>query len=53
MEVFVLPPFVLHEIITEPDSPMGMVNIYIRYYPKESHDLRSLVYPFYLSVTQE
>ncbi|MEL7355584.1 MAG: GPW/gp25 family protein [Cyanobacteria bacterium J06560_6] len=47
------PRIVLHEIITEPDATMGMVSIHIRYFPKDTHDLRSFVYPFYLSVTQE
>lgn len=47
------PRITLHEIITEPDSSLGLVTIHIRYFPKDSHDLRSLVYPFYLSATQE
>lgn len=47
------PRIVLEDIVTEPDLAMGMVNVHIRYFPKESHDLHSLVYPFYLSVTQE
>lgn len=47
------PRIVLHEIITEPDFALGMVSVHIRYFPKETHDLHSLVYPFYLSVTQE
>jgi len=47
------PRIVLHEIITEPDLALGMVTVHIRYFPRETHDLRSLVYPFYLSVTQE
>ena len=47
------PRIVLKDIITEPDLEIGLVNIYIRYFPKDSHDLHSLVYPFYLSATQE
>lgn len=47
------PRITLHEIITEPDPTEGKVIIHIRYFPKDSHDLRSLVYPFYLSATQE
>lgn len=47
------PRIILKEIITEPDLSEGFVNIHIRYFPKNSHDLRSLVYPFYLSITQE
>ncbi|MEO0985398.1 MAG: GPW/gp25 family protein [Cyanobacteria bacterium J06639_14] len=47
------PRIELEDIITEPDLAIGLVNIHIRYFPKESHDLHSLVYPFYLSFTQE
>ena len=47
------PRIVLEDIVTEPDMGTGLVNIYIRYFPKDSHDLHSLVYPFYLSATQE
>lgn len=47
------PRIVLQEIVTEPDQMAGRVNVYIRYFPKETHDLRSVVYPFYLSDTQE
>lgn len=47
------PRITLLEIITEPDPTEGKVIIHIRYFPKDSHDLRSLVYPFYLSATQE
>ena len=35
-------------VITMPDSRRGQVEIEIVYKPKESHDLRSVVYPFYL-----
>lgn len=47
------PRIVLQDIVTEPDSTEGMVSVHIRYFPKETHDLHSLVYPFYLSATQE
>ena len=47
------PRIILHDIVTEPDRTEGMVSIHIRYFPKETHDLHSLVYPFYLSATQE
>lgn len=35
-------------VITMPDSRRGQVEIEIVYKPKGSHDLRSVVYPFYL-----
>lgn len=38
----------LVEILTDPDPVRGRVDITIRYHPKGNHDLRSLVYPFYL-----
>jgi uncharacterized protein len=38
----------LEEIITDPDPVRGRVEITIKYRPKDSYDLRSLVYPFYL-----
>ncbi len=34
---------------TEPDPIRGKVNIVIEYQPKNNHDIRSLVYPFYLA----
>jgi phage baseplate assembly protein W len=33
---------------TDPDPVRGRVDIEILYHPKDSHDSRSLVYPFYL-----
>jgi len=47
------PRIVLQEIVPEPDQTAGRVNVSIRYFPKETHDLRSVVYPFYLSDTPE
>lgn len=38
----------LEEILTDPDPVRGRVDITIKYRPKDSYDLRSLVYPFYL-----
>jgi len=43
------PRIVLRDIITEPDPITGRVDINILYEPKETHDLRSMVYPFYLT----
>jgi phage baseplate assembly protein W len=42
------PRIVIDGIYTEPDPLRGRVDITIRYHPKDSHDSRSLVYPFYL-----
>lgn len=42
------PRIQLRDIVTEPDPMQGRVDIIITYLAKESHDLRSLVYPFYL-----
>lgn len=42
------PRIVLHEIQAEPDPMQGRVDITIRYYPRDEHEQRSLVYPFYL-----
>lgn len=42
------PRIELDEVTTDPDPVRGRVDVTIRYHPKESHDLRSLVYPFYL-----
>ncbi len=43
----------LKGIQTEPDPIRGKVNITISYQPKESHDIRSLIYPFYLASSSE
>jgi uncharacterized protein len=42
------PRIEIDEISTDPDPVRGRVDITIRYHPTESHDSRSLVYPFYL-----
>ncbi len=42
------PRIVVDGIITEADPIRGRVDITINYHPKDSHDSRSLVYPFYL-----
>lgn len=42
------PRIELDEILTDPDPVRGRVDITINYHPKDSHDSRSLVYPFYL-----
>ncbi|MEQ9552334.1 MAG: GPW/gp25 family protein [Coleofasciculus sp. G3-WIS-01] len=47
------PRIVLDGVYTEPDPIRGRVNITIEYHPKDSHDTRSLVYPFYLQPSGE
>jgi phage baseplate assembly protein W len=42
------PRIELDEVRTDPDPVRGRVDIIIDYHPTESHDSRSLVYPFYL-----
>jgi hypothetical protein len=42
------PRIVIDGIYTEPDPLKGRVDVTIQYHPKDSHDYRSLVYPFYL-----
>jgi uncharacterized protein len=42
------PRIVIDGIYTEPDPLKGRVDITIRYHPKDTHDTRSMVYPFYL-----
>ncbi|NET60403.1 MAG: GPW/gp25 family protein [Symploca sp. SIO2E6] len=42
------PRIILDGVYTEPDL-VGKVNIMIEYHPKDTHDSRSLVYPFYLT----
>ena len=42
------PRIVIDEIRTDPDPMRGRVDATIIYHLKESHDRRSLVYPFYL-----
>ncbi|WAL59406.1 GPW/gp25 family protein [Thermocoleostomius sinensis] len=47
------PRIVLKEVRTDPDPAQGKVEIEIFYHPKQSHSLRSLVYPFYLQSGKE
>lgn len=42
------PRIVIDEIRTDPDPMRGRVDVNIIYHPRESHDRRSLVFPFYL-----
>jgi uncharacterized protein len=42
------PRIVLEDVRTEPNPVEGCVDIVVEYHPKDSHDSRSLVYPFYL-----
>ena len=42
------PRITLDEVRTDPDPVRGRVDIIIDYHPKDGHDTRSLVYPFYL-----
>jgi uncharacterized protein len=42
------PRIVLDDVRTETDPGQGCVDITIEYHPKDSHDSRSMVYPFYL-----
>ncbi|MDJ0703919.1 MAG: GPW/gp25 family protein [Leptolyngbyaceae cyanobacterium MO_188.B28] len=42
------PRITLDEILTDPDPVQGRVDITITYFPKDSPNRRSLVYPFYL-----
>ncbi len=43
------PRIILKEVRTDPDPIRGKADIVITYQPKNSHDIRSLVYPFYLT----
>ena len=43
------PRIILKEVRADPDPVRGRVDIEIIYQPKNSHDTRSLVYPFYLA----
>lgn len=38
----------LEEVVTEPTPAQGRVDVVIRYRLRETHDRRSLVFPFYL-----
>ncbi|MEM9004230.1 MAG: GPW/gp25 family protein [Cyanobacteria bacterium P01_F01_bin.86] len=42
------PRMILKDVITDPDPSTGRVDINIVYKPKNSYDIRSLVYPFFL-----
>jgi uncharacterized protein len=42
------PRIVLEEVQTDPDPIRGRVEITVHYRLKAQHDIRSLVYPFYL-----
>jgi phage baseplate assembly protein W len=42
------PRIEIDEVRTDPDPVRGRVDIIIDYHPTDSHDTRSLVYPFYL-----
>jgi uncharacterized protein len=46
------PRIILREVRTDP-YPSGRVDIEIIYQPKNSYDIRSLVYPFYLLSDEE
>jgi uncharacterized protein len=47
------PRIILREVRTDPDPIRGKVDIEIIYQPKDSPDMRSFVYPFYLSNQSE
>lgn len=42
------PRIVLEQVLADPDPAQGRVNIVIHYRARDSHQRRSLVYPFYL-----
>lgn len=42
------PRIILEDVSTDPDPVRGCVNLILAYRLKDSHDIRSLVYPFYL-----
>lgn len=42
------PRIIVDGVMTEADPIRGRVDITINYHPKDTHDSRSLVYPFYL-----
>ncbi len=47
------PRIIVEDVITEPDPITGQVNINILYSPKETYEMRSMVYPFYLTPPDE
>jgi uncharacterized protein len=42
------PRIVVDAVNAEPDPVRGRVDIIVEYHPRETHEQRSLVYPFYL-----
>jgi hypothetical protein len=42
------PRIILNSILTSPDPKTGTVEIIITYTPKDTYDMRSMVFPFYL-----
>ncbi len=42
------PRIVVDDVRTDPDPVRGRVDLTISYHPRDSHETRSLVYPFYL-----
>jgi uncharacterized protein len=42
------PRIILRDVRTDPDPMRGRVDVEIIYQPKDSYDIRSLVFPFYL-----
>jgi uncharacterized protein len=42
------PRIVVDEVRADPDPLRGRVDITVEYHPRESHETRSVVYPFYL-----
>jgi uncharacterized protein len=42
------PRIILNQVLTIPNLKTGLVEIEISYTPKVSHDIRSMVFPFYL-----
>ncbi|MBE9126975.1 MULTISPECIES: GPW/gp25 family protein [unclassified Coleofasciculus] len=47
------PRITLDGVYTEPDPVRARVDIIIEYHPKDAHDSRSLVHPFYLQPSGE
>jgi uncharacterized protein len=43
------PRIILDAVRADPDPLRGRVDIVIEYHPKDTHDSRSLVFPFYLN----
>jgi len=47
------PRIIINNILTIPDPRKGLVEIEIIYTPKDSYEMRSMVYPFYLQLPGE